>query len=82
MVRYFINTDSDLERMQQDLETIANMTQDAEERVVYMKDSMTVAQKSNTAGNTTNMNPRNTSTHLASGQNAPVTLCCLWFALM
>lgn len=57
MLRYFSTTDRDLEKMQQDLETIANLTQDAEDKVVYMKDSMTVAQKSYSSGNTTNMNP-------------------------
>lgn len=57
MLRYFSATDRDLEKMQQDLETIANLTQDAEEKVVYMKDSMVVAQKSYSPGNTTNMNP-------------------------
>lgn len=36
--------------MERDLETIANLTQDAEERVVYMKDSMAAAQKSFTPG--------------------------------
>lgn len=57
MLRYFINNNRDLEQMLRDLETIANLTQDAEETVVYMKDSMAVAQKSYTPGNTTNMNP-------------------------
>lgn len=46
MVRYFSNTDEEVERMERDLDTIANLTQDAEERVVYMKDSMAAAQKS------------------------------------
>lgn len=58
--------------MQQDLETIANLTQDAEETVTYMKDSMTVAQKSYAPGNPTSMNPWKTS--------GLVILCCIGFA--
>lgn len=57
MLRYFTNTDRDLEQLQQELETIANVTQDSEERVVYMKDSMAAAQKSYAPGNTINLNP-------------------------
>lgn len=66
MLAYFTNTNDDLEKMQTDLENIANMTQDAEDRVVYMKDSMVAAQKTITPGNTTNMNPLKTSTLLGS----------------
>lgn len=50
MLKYFSNTNEDLEQMQQDLETIANLTKDTDDRVVYMKDSMTAAQKSYTPG--------------------------------
>lgn len=61
MLKYFLNTNDDLEQMQTDLESIANMTQDAENRVVYMKDSMVATQKSITPGNTTKINPLETS---------------------
>lgn len=61
MVKYFSNTNDDLEQMQTDLENIANLTQDAQDRVVYMKDSMVASQKSVTPGNTTNINPLETS---------------------
>lgn len=66
MLQYFSNTNDGLEQMQTDLENIANMTQDAENRVVYMKDSMVATQKSITPGNTTNINPLETSTPLGS----------------
>ncbi|XP_028273155.1 fibrinogen gamma chain [Parambassis ranga] len=46
LLKYFPNVNSDLDKMQWDLETIANLTQGAEETIVYMKDSATAAQKS------------------------------------
>lgn len=66
MFKYFTANNDEVDQMQQDLETIANVTQDAEESVTYMKDSMTAAQKSSSPGNATNMNPLKTSTHLGS----------------
>lgn len=57
MFNYITKTNSHLDQMLDDLETIANVTQDAEETVVYMKDSMVAAQKSNNPGNTPNMDP-------------------------
>ena len=47
--------DRDLEKMQKDLETIANLTQGTEETVVYMKDSATSAQKNAGPGNKFNL---------------------------
>lgn len=67
MLRYFTKTDSELEKALQDLETIANLTKDTEDTMVKMKDSMVVAQKSYSPGNTTDMSPWKTSTHPASG---------------
>lgn len=46
MQRYMPPVDKDLEEMQEELETIANLTQGAEDTVTYMKDSTTSAQKS------------------------------------
>ncbi|XP_070839407.1 fibrinogen gamma chain [Chaetodon trifascialis] len=46
MLRYMPDVDKDLDDLQDALETIANLTQGAEETVVYMKDSVTSAQKS------------------------------------
>ncbi|KAI3352495.1 hypothetical protein L3Q82_005450 [Scortum barcoo] len=43
--RYRSGVDKDLNDMQHELETIANLTQGTEETVVYMKDSATSAQK-------------------------------------
>lgn len=51
MLKYLATSEGGLDQMLRDLETIANVTQDAEETVVYMKDSMAVAQKTNTPGN-------------------------------
>lgn len=76
MLKYFSNTNDGLEQMQTDLENIANMTQDAENKVVYMKDSMVATQKSITPGNTTNTNPLETSGGLKT-----YMLCCIWVAL-
>lgn len=50
MLRYLPNVNRDLDSMQRDLETIANLTQGADETVVYMKDSVTSAQKSGGPG--------------------------------
>ena len=41
----------DLTEMQRELETISNLTQGAEDKIVYMKDSATSAQKSSQPGN-------------------------------
>lgn len=41
----------DLDKLQWDLETIANLTQGTESTIVYMKDSATSAQKSSQPGN-------------------------------
>lgn len=43
--------DQELDSMERDLELIANLTLDTEEKVVYMKDSTVVAQKSSQSGN-------------------------------
>ncbi|XP_049427962.1 fibrinogen gamma chain [Epinephelus fuscoguttatus] len=46
MFRYLPGVEKDLDDMQEQLDTIANLTQRAEEQVVYMKDSDSAAQKS------------------------------------
>ncbi|XP_041790044.1 fibrinogen gamma chain [Chelmon rostratus] len=46
MLRYMPGVDKDLDDLQRELEIIANLTQGAEDTVVYMKDSVTSAQKS------------------------------------
>ncbi|XP_076584951.1 fibrinogen gamma chain-like [Chaetodon auriga] len=48
MLKYMPSVDKDLDELQDALDTIANLTQGAEETVVYMKDSVTSAQKSST----------------------------------
>ncbi|XP_033985127.1 fibrinogen gamma chain [Trematomus bernacchii] len=45
MLKYFPEVDRDLDDLQETLETIANLTQGAQETVVHMKDSTTSAQK-------------------------------------
>ncbi|XP_034087103.1 fibrinogen gamma chain [Gymnodraco acuticeps] len=45
MLRYMPDVDKDLDNLQETLETIANVTQEAKETVVYMKDSTMSAQK-------------------------------------
>ncbi|KAK5926289.1 hypothetical protein CgunFtcFv8_021873 [Champsocephalus gunnari] len=45
MLRYMPDVDKDLENLQETLETIANLTQEAKDTVVYMKDSTMSAQK-------------------------------------
>ncbi|XP_031719179.1 fibrinogen gamma chain [Anarrhichthys ocellatus] len=45
MLRYRNGVEDDLEEMQRQLDTIANLTQGAEETIVYMKDSSFSAQK-------------------------------------
>lgn len=52
MLRYMPGVDKDLDDLQRELEIIANLTQGAEDTVVYMKDSVTSAQKSSPQGNT------------------------------
>lgn len=42
----------DLDEMQRELNMIANLTQGAEEKISYMRDSATSAQKSSQPGNT------------------------------
>ncbi|KAM9363732.1 fibrinogen gamma chain [Symphorus nematophorus] len=46
MLRYMPDVDRDLDNLQYELETIANLTQGTEETVVFMKDSTVAAQKS------------------------------------
>ncbi|XP_040001016.1 fibrinogen gamma chain [Xiphias gladius] len=46
LLRYIPTTNSDLDILQRDLETIANLTQGADEKIVHMRDSTTSAQKS------------------------------------
>lgn len=48
---YLPGVDKDLNTMQHELEKIANLTNGAEERISYMKDSTTAAQKSALPGN-------------------------------
>lgn len=76
MLKYFSITNDGLEQMQTDLENIANMTQDAENRVVYIKDSVTASQKSITPGNTTNMNTLETSGGPKNINNPLLQLSC------
>lgn len=51
MFRYIPVVDEELTSMQNELETIANLTQGADEKIEYMKDSATSAQKSSQPGN-------------------------------
>lgn len=51
MLRYFTGTDSDLQGLRDDLDSIANLTQGSQDTVVFMKDSVAAAQKSATPGN-------------------------------
>lgn len=51
MLRYMPGVDRELANMQDQLETITNLTQGAEETVVYMKDSAVSAQKTSQPGN-------------------------------
>lgn len=59
MSRYTSNAHRELDILQRELETIANLTQGSEETVVYMKDSVTSAQRSTTPGNTASLVPLN-----------------------
>lgn len=52
MRRYISNTNKDADELLEELEMIANMTDGAHETVVYMKDSVTTAQKASLPGNT------------------------------
>ncbi|CAJ1052580.1 fibrinogen gamma chain [Xyrichtys novacula] len=45
LLRYIPKVDDDIDKMLDELENIANLTQGAEETVIYMKDSTTSAQK-------------------------------------
>lgn len=40
----------DIDNLQHDLDTITNLTQGADETIQYMRDSVTVAQKSSPSG--------------------------------
>lgn len=52
MRKYISTTTKDVDEMLEELEMIANMTGEAHETVVYMKDSVTSAQKASLPGNT------------------------------
>lgn len=62
LLPYVKRTSNDLDRMQSELEIIANLTQGAEDKIVYMKDSATAAQKSSPEGITVDM----TNTYIIS----------------
>lgn len=51
MHEYYPDVNSDLEKMLEDLETIANLTRESQETAHYMKDSVVSAQKSSPPGN-------------------------------
>lgn len=51
MFRYLPGVSEDLTLMQDQLETIANLTVGADEKITYMRDSTTSAQKSSQPGN-------------------------------
>lgn len=59
MLRYISTSAKDLDRLQRDLETIANLTQGTESTVVYMKDSVVSPQKSLLPGKTVGVGPLN-----------------------
>ncbi|XP_053274407.1 fibrinogen gamma chain [Pleuronectes platessa] len=46
MIRYMPTVERDLSHLQRELDTISNLTQSAEEKIVYMKDSTSTVQKS------------------------------------
>lgn len=50
LTRYMPEVTRDLDSMLRDLEIAANLTQGTEEKIVYMKDSATSAQKSSPQG--------------------------------
>lgn len=56
--------DRDLDELQDELDTIANLTQGAETTIVNMKDSTTSAQKSSQPGNT--------------GHSVSLNYLCVW----
>lgn len=47
---YIMGTNREIDQLQQDLDTITNLTQGADETIQHIKDSVTVAQKSSPAG--------------------------------
>lgn len=57
MLRYMPGVDKDLDYMQEQLDIIANLTKEAGETAVYMKDSTASAQKSSPPGNTLHLVP-------------------------
>lgn len=57
MLRYMPAVERDLERLQQQLESIANFTKETEETVVYMKDSALSAQKTSQPGSVRSIPP-------------------------
>lgn len=50
MLRYMTIANRDIDELQRELDTIANLTQGADETIQYMKDSVTAAQKSSPSG--------------------------------
>lgn len=50
MRSYILGANRDIDELQQDLDTITNLTQGADETIQYIKDSVTVAQKSSPSG--------------------------------
>lgn len=50
MLRYMTTANRDIDELQRELDTIANLTQGADETIQYMKDSVTTAQKSSPSG--------------------------------
>lgn len=52
LINYRPGVIRELDNLQRELQTIANLTQGTEDTVVYMKDSATSAQKSSPQGNT------------------------------
>lgn len=76
MLRYVPASNKDLDGLQRDLESIANLTQGAEDKVVYMKDSVVSAQKSSTPGNAVSVSPLN---HDLSSNTCPHNPHCYLF---
>lgn len=50
MLRYMTIANRDVDELLRELDTIANLTQGADETIQYMKDSVTAAQKSSPSG--------------------------------
>lgn len=59
MLRYFVGADNELQRLQDDLDSIANLTQGSQDTVVNVKESVAVVQKSITPGNPACLRPLN-----------------------